>query len=667
MLLTIEQLSATMLSDNSEKSRNPLKKAMRRRNAKTVQFAAPTYVEASDYDYSTEDEENLIEPAYGNTQQVEETTQEDAETEAEKAKKAEIEHPEAERRSSTGSNRASFDREQAATAAQAMAEAGVTDGVVNPKTGELSQYGIDGNSIPMVATEAAPLKSKRTRNTDSFLKDDKLDTVRITLTPGLLREEQGRDAKSPSIDTTRSSSFEELKPSSSPTEQLPGKKEDKKKKEDKPKKSGGMLSGLFKSKKKDKKAKEVASDADSEKVSSELQREGSQRTSSGLSGKLSPSPIEKNSAMAPSALRHHEQEPISPQSARAPSQDMGPASFVAELEGSNVAHEMGSNSPENVLKREVSDQSEERAAQSPPPLEKTSSISKPLATVQNAVAPITNMLHLGDKEGKPTKAKKSKQRVELDDFDSPVDDPTNPFEDEANEEKEGERLSESPVEISHNTFMHGTESIHIPDTYREEDADEGDDETEGPGSLTSSPSIIEHPTEPSEDDSETAGEEDDDSTPTARSPLPIAPQEKAAMAARDVAQVGRNSPATTTTTTGPPLRKAPSPHQPTRGLSTDSNTSKSSSSRRSPGSSRPSPTISQQSWSDDSLKAWLEDGGEVRDMLVMINDKSGVTPVSADHPLMIDLFSQERKGVQDMMGQLDGLLGTYLRRKGVNF
>lgn len=40
-----------------EKSKNPLKKAMRRRNAKTVQFTAPTYVEASDYDYSS-DEEN---------------------------------------------------------------------------------------------------------------------------------------------------------------------------------------------------------------------------------------------------------------------------------------------------------------------------------------------------------------------------------------------------------------------------------------------------------------------------------------------------------------------------------------------------------------------------------------------------------------------------------
>lgn len=46
-----------MLGDNPEKSKNPLKKAMRRRNAKTVQFTAPTYFEASDVDYSTEEEE----------------------------------------------------------------------------------------------------------------------------------------------------------------------------------------------------------------------------------------------------------------------------------------------------------------------------------------------------------------------------------------------------------------------------------------------------------------------------------------------------------------------------------------------------------------------------------------------------------------------------------
>lgn len=46
-----------MLGDNPEKSKNPLKKAMRRRNAKTVQFAAPTYFEASEVEYSSEEEE----------------------------------------------------------------------------------------------------------------------------------------------------------------------------------------------------------------------------------------------------------------------------------------------------------------------------------------------------------------------------------------------------------------------------------------------------------------------------------------------------------------------------------------------------------------------------------------------------------------------------------
>jgi hypothetical protein len=42
--------------DTTEKTKNPLKKAMRRRNAKTVTFTAPTYVEPSDYEFSSEEE-----------------------------------------------------------------------------------------------------------------------------------------------------------------------------------------------------------------------------------------------------------------------------------------------------------------------------------------------------------------------------------------------------------------------------------------------------------------------------------------------------------------------------------------------------------------------------------------------------------------------------------
>ena len=50
-----------MLGDEEDKkpgnSLNPLKKAMKRRNAKTVQFAAPSYVEPSDVEYSSDEEE----------------------------------------------------------------------------------------------------------------------------------------------------------------------------------------------------------------------------------------------------------------------------------------------------------------------------------------------------------------------------------------------------------------------------------------------------------------------------------------------------------------------------------------------------------------------------------------------------------------------------------
>ncbi|KXT01548.1 hypothetical protein AC578_6361 [Pseudocercospora eumusae] len=606
-------LSATMLSDNSEKSRNPLKKAMRRRNAKTVQFAAPTYVEASDYEYSTDDEEQMIEP-YGDEKPAEDDKKEESQAEPEEAKKSEPVHPEAERRSSTGSNRASFDREQAATAAQALTEAGVTgDGLkLADKTGEYG-YDIDAISPPTVSVEAAPLKSKRTRNTDSFLKDESIETRKITLTPGLLREENA-STKSPSSDSTRSNSLDVVTKTLSPTEQqLPLSKKDakKKEKEEKPKK-GGMLSGLFKSKKKDKKSKDEPGEPDSEKASTELQRE-SPRASPLPSG--TNSPIDKSAISAPIALKNDTKQ-IAPEEASRDSSKESSEGFVAELEGSAVAHEMATPDQEDSeAQRKIEAQMAQQAQQE-----------------KGGLSAITNMLKPADKESKPKKVKRSKERVPMDDFDSPpVDAKDDPMDEaESSSQERGERLSESPVEISTNTFMHGTESIHIPMPGAL--PDETDDEE--PESLTSSPSIIEHPAEPIEEEGELV--EDNDPTPTARSPQPFSQEQSKPLSV-----------------------------QPKRGLSTDSSTTSSSSSARP--SPRPSPTVSQQAWSDDSLKAWLEDGSEVRDMLVMIHDKSGVKPAPADHPLMSDLFVEQRKGVQNMMGQLDGLLGSYLKRKGVSF
>lgn len=320
-----------------------------------------------------------------------------------------------------------------------------------------------------------------------------------------------------------------------------------------------------------------------------------------------------------------------------------PREFVAELQGSEAAVEMAAAEPEHAAAEDQTHLHTELALQDK-------------QQKDNALSPLTNTLKRDDsKPQKPTKAKKSKERMLLDDFDAPADDEgPNPFkeqEERAAAAAEGngssESLSESPVEISHSTFMHGTEIIHVPVPGADDGlpSDDEDDEEEEPESLTSSPSIIEHPSEPVSDVSD--NQQDDDPTPTApRSPAVDEEQQAATE-----------------------VQKASTTPPPNRGLSTDSvNTASTTTTTSSSAPTNSSPITtpaSRQPWSDNSLRAWLEDGSEVRDMMVIIHDTSDVTPAKEDHPLMRGLFVEERKGVSDMMGQLDGLLAGLMERRGV--
>ncbi|KAI7486802.1 hypothetical protein KC357_g2625 [Hortaea werneckii] len=612
----LAQLSATMLGDNSEKSRNPLKKAMRRRNAKTVQFAAPTYVEASDYDYSTEDEEaaaidvNQSQDAA----HVEDTQQLNGEPEPRESVDSRTSEDE-EGRTSTPTKRASFDREQAATH-------NYTPSIDDP---ESSPKLVD-------KTEAAPLKSRKgtPRNADSFLKDDSIETKKITITPGLLREDN-MSVKSASSESARGNSLENLVKTPSPTEQRtepPNKKETKEKKKEKQK--SGMLSGLFK--KKDKKDKKAAkedvvngNESDMEKASNEFQRaspRGSPLQSGGSSpvdragaiqvGKQQQSPADGN-------LQKPKQQPVKAASPiQEPAKEAENRAFVAELPGDEAAQEMAV---------EWNDHAQyQRQLQAQAQAEKEGGI----------LSPIKNVLSPSSAEPKPRKAKRSKNRVELDDFDeSPTEDDEeegpNPFKEQEERQransKEEDRLSESPVEVMPGTFMHGTEIVHIPTPG--DGAGESSSEEDGPESLTSSPSVIEHPAEPHEESErrDVADEEDDEETPK-----------------------GSRSPDADT--------EIEKQQESQRGLSVDSSIGDEA--------SRLSPNSAATSWSDSSLRAWYDDGSEVKDMLTMIHDRANTVPVNHDHPMMVGLFAEERKGVQKMMGDLDGLLGSYLQRKGIS-
>lgn len=67
-----------MLGDTIDKTKNPLKKAMRRRTEKRVTFTAPTYVEPSDYEFSSDEETgDDISPPNGNSRSEEDQNAED--------------------------------------------------------------------------------------------------------------------------------------------------------------------------------------------------------------------------------------------------------------------------------------------------------------------------------------------------------------------------------------------------------------------------------------------------------------------------------------------------------------------------------------------------------------------------------------------------------------
>lgn len=181
-----------MLGDNQEKSKNPLKKAMRRRNAKTVQFSAPTYVEASDVEYSTEEEGEGED--FGNDEEV-------ADAEAQNVQQRHDETANVEPLKLS----ASADEVQAKTEPQA--EPGLGKGsdevheitaIENPRTSEemldhssMAYQGIDGPTSLTITDDGIAAKSRNgiVRNTDSFFKDESVETRKITITPNLLRDD----------------------------------------------------------------------------------------------------------------------------------------------------------------------------------------------------------------------------------------------------------------------------------------------------------------------------------------------------------------------------------------------------------------------------------------------------------------------------------------------
>jgi hypothetical protein len=623
-------LSATMLGDTAEKTKNPLKKAMRRRNAKTVQFGAPTYVEASDYDYSSDEEGGELfggpEPKQAQQQQQQQAaqkpeTEQDESLEVKPLKLGGIKKVSSEE-SRSSSEETSKDDDKSR----------VSDEMVDrPLDQKVSRNGT-------------------LRNTDSFFKDENTETRKITLTPNLLRDDSststtGSRERGPSLESLEKNGFADKV------------KDDKKKKD----KKSGMLSGLFK--RKDKKDKDSKSDIDTVeadlKKAIEKPEQTSPQTVNAKPAEVSPErQSEEQIGQAPSRQsskgklqKQHRARTDSPIKTKSILKTDSPMESSVSPEDDIDANEPGTASQQADSSMRVVSPDQGEA------LERQTSVEERMKSPENRVkspesqgvmAAISSKNPFRsntttDSAPKPEKVRKAKERMALDDFDSSADDSDDPFADPDAQDKTKEqtasepagRLSESPVHVSAADAQPMARDAAVT---RDQESD-----AQHPPGLTG--------------DNSSADTSSRVSTPDldAASPDIITPAKLNVAAPRSGVPLSSTHLSPDANVNPPPSRAAPAP------LNVNTSPTVSSAPVSSESTSLPA-------WSDASLRNYLEDGSEIRDLLLMINDTTGVVPVSKDHPLMSGLYVGETKAAQNLSSELDrllaGLMDNRMKRHG---
>lgn len=69
------------------------------------------------------------------------------------------------------------------------------------------------------------------------------------------------------------------------------------------------------------------------------------------------------------------------------------------------------------------------------------------------------------------------------------------------------------------------------------------------------------------------------------------------------------------------------------------------------------------SWSDASLRSYLDDDNDIRDLFIIVHDKSNIAPAGPDHPITGRLFKEESKRLKEMTTQLDDMLVGWMSQR----
>lgn len=68
-------------------------------------------------------------------------------------------------------------------------------------------------------------------------------------------------------------------------------------------------------------------------------------------------------------------------------------------------------------------------------------------------------------------------------------------------------------------------------------------------------------------------------------------------------------------------------------------------------------------WSDASLRSYLDDENDIRDLFIIVHDKSNIPPAGPDHPVTGRLFKEESKRLKELNNQLDEMLVKWMSQR----
>ncbi|KAK4189555.1 hypothetical protein QBC35DRAFT_380058 [Podospora australis] len=565
-------LSATMLGDQSDKTRNPIKSAMKRRKAKTVQFAPPTFVDYSDIDYSTEEEDAETDPYQQAKQQAQQNQQSstNAEIEDESAKV-----------------------EPLKPRLQKQEAGGETDPAKGGRLSEDESRVADG-----------PKKTSDGTVRDSFFKDDTVETKKITLTPNLLRDDDGTRASTDSKEMRQRPSLDRLLDKDG----LLGKDDKKKKdKKEKDKKAGGIRSFFSR------KDKKNSRDDDDDSFGRDIHEE--EEPAVQPSPERTQGPQRQPSKLQKPQPRTEPSPTRKPGAAREPGSTVDMVSFLSETKVNNVA-----NVPPATMR--IVESSPKGTPQGSPRDQRPNAEQSP---ANRGMAP-----RPANGDARPRQAPKAKSRMELDDFDS---------DDDMALEPEPVRQAPAPEE---------------PPQQQQQQQQQQPRSIQGNINTNLSTGGYQDPSRSAPTGVQTAR-----SAPSANTP-PQQHKERLSESPIHVSPV--------TATNPPPLMVDTSSQEEDRESSPISSPSpelidhEEAEVSGNKGTMTPS-TSSRSSWNDTSLRAFFDNGSDIRDLLVVVYDKTNTDPVTPDHPAASGMFREQNAKLAEITTQLDNMLGDWLARK----